>query len=477
MSGRDRPVWRGLALAAPLLAGFMASAAAQDADPALVEKGRYIAIAADCAACHTNPDGGQPFAGGYSITSPLGVIVATNITPSRTSGIGAYTEAQFARAIRNGVRADGAHLYPAMPYTSYAQITDEDVHALYAFFMHGVAPVDGQIAATRLPFPFDIRLMMLGWNFLFLDDARFTPDPSRGAEWNRGKYLADTLEHCGACHTPRNFLMAEIASRAYGGASLGSWFAPNITADPASGVGGWSDEQLAHYLATGRAAGSSQAAGPMAEAVTNSLQHLTPEDIRAIVTYIRSVPPIHDAGDAKTGESYGQPAVLEAALRGALPANTQSVPNTGESLFSAYCASCHQPSGAGTPDHGYPALMHNTATGGPHPDNLVAAILFGVDRKVGNEHVLMPRFDEASFVQSLSDPQVSAIAGYVLKQFGNPAALVTPAQVAIVRRGGPPSPLLKLAPLALPALVLAGLAVLALILWLLSRRRRGPGLA
>jgi mono/diheme cytochrome c family protein len=197
----------------------------------LIEQGRYLAVAGDCMACYTKPEDGKPFAGGYGIASPLGTIFSTNITPSKTAGIGNYTEAQFARALQQGVRADGGQLYPAMPYTSYAGMTDVDVHALYTYFMHGVAPVDEMPPRTKLPFPFNIRLSMVAWNLLFLDDRRFVPDTTKSPEWNRGAYLSVVMERCDACHTPRNLLMAKIRGKAFAGAPIGSWYAPNITSD------------------------------------------------------------------------------------------------------------------------------------------------------------------------------------------------------------------------------------------------------
>ena len=200
--------------------GTFAQTLTDFANPDLIRRGEYLAIAGDCVACHTAP-GGKPFAGGLPLPTPIGAIIATNITPSKTAGIGNYTLAQFTDAMRKGVRADGAHLYPAMPYTAYAKVTDDDLIALYAYFMQAVAPVDAAPPDTSLPFPFNIRLLMLAWNTLFLDRDVFHADPARSADWNRGAYLARGLAHCGTCHTPRNLLMAEGASREMGGGEVG----------------------------------------------------------------------------------------------------------------------------------------------------------------------------------------------------------------------------------------------------------------
>ena len=453
----------------------IARAQTANADQAgVIERGRYLAVTGDCTACHTMPGGGKPFAGGYDIMSPMGAIVATNITPSKVAGIGGYTEAQFARALRQGIRADGTHLYPAMPYTSYARMTDADVHELYVYFMNGVAPVDETPAQTKLPFPFNIRLLMIGWNMLFLDDRPFTLDTARSAAWNRGAYLTNVMEHCGSCHTPRNLLMAEISGKAYAGGPVGTWYAPNITSDPVSGIGGWSDSELIQYLRTGVAHGKGQAAGGMAEAVRESLQFLTRDDLTAIATYLKSIPPLRDSGDTQPAYTYGQPANFEPGLRGKAKQNSGAPIEGGEPLFSGYCARCHQPTGSGTPNQSYPALFHNTATGGNNADNMISAILFGVDRDVGGDHVFMPRFDEISFVQSLSDEQIARIGTFVARQFGNPNLHVTAADVARVRAGGPTSPLALLANYAVPALVVFAAAMIALVTLILRRQRRQP---
>jgi fructose 5-dehydrogenase cytochrome subunit len=437
-----------------------------------VERGRYLATAADCMACHTKPDGGKPFAGGYGIASPLGAIYSTNITPSESAGIGRYTEAQFASAVRDGIGGDGTHLYPAMPYASYSGITDEDIHALYAYFKHGVAPVDEVGPQTRLPFPFNLRFGLAGWNLLFLDGKRFKPDPAKSEQLNRGAYLTEALGHCGECHTPRNLFMAQARSRAYAGAPLGSWSTPNITSDPISGIGGWEVEDLVQYLKTGHAAGKGQAAGGMAEAVQNSLQFLPQADLEAIAAFLKATPPIRDANQVSASYAVGKPAYFEARLRGATGPNERGPLTSGEALYSGYCASCHQPSGAGSSTQSYPSLFHNTATGSGRASNLISAILFGVDRQVGDQHVLMPRFDATSFVDPLSDQQIALIANYVLEQFGNPGVKVMAADVAIARMGGPS---LSVPPSVLLALAAAGIALVVALAWWGRRRLQTAG--
>ncbi|KER70154.1 cytochrome C [Burkholderia cepacia] len=485
---RHRRARRGTGYRAAIAAGLFAlvgsaSAFAQDApagpastsaDAALIEKGHQLAIAADCMACHTALDGGKPFAGGYGIASPMGQIYSSNITPSKTAGIGNYTEAQFASALREGVRADGAHLYPAMPYTSYSGLSDDDVHALYSYFMHAVKPVDEPAPATNLPFPFGMRMAMAGWNMLFLTNKRFEADPAHDAQWNRGAYLTNVLAHCSACHTPRNVLMAEDFGRNLGGAQLGAWYAPNITSDPVSGIGAWTDAELVSYLKTGRAPGKNQAAGPMAEAVQNSLQYLSDADLKSIVSYLRSTKPIRDDRESVPAFAHGQAVSSEATLRGASALNANGTLTTGAALFSGYCASCHQANGKGSPSQAYPSLSNNTATGSRNPSNLIAAILYGVDREVGGEHVLMPSFGEDSYVQPLKDDQIAAISNYVLAQYGNPDVTVTADDVAVVRSGGPVPLLVRVRPLMLPgAVVVVLIALLGVAFWW-RRRQRTP---
>ncbi|ARP81766.1 cytochrome C [Bordetella genomosp. 8] len=448
------------AVAGAASAVFAAGPAATAPDETtLVQRGAYLATAADCVACHTAA-GGKPYAGGNPIASPVGTIWSTNITPSKTAGIGNYTEEQFARALRAGVRADGANLYPAMPYTSYTKISDEDVHALYAFFMKGVAPVDAAVPETKLPFPFDIRASMKGWNLLFNSDRRFEPVAGKSEQWLRGAYLTEALAHCATCHTPRNALMAEDDSRAFGGASLGNWYAPNISGDPVHGIGGWSQEDLVAYLKTGHAPGHALVAGPMAEVVDHSLSKLSDADLNAIAVYVRSAAPVATGSADKPAYAYGVPAKDEATIRGASMGQT-----TGATLYSGNCASCHQASGTGAEQGGPPSLLHVSAVGRDDPGNLVMAILDGVYRSSGSAPRRMP-----AFAHELSDQDVAMLATYVRQTFGNPAApAVTAAQVQTLRAPSQPGPIVSEARIGVGV---AAVVLLLLLGWLLARRRR-----
>jgi len=461
-----------LGLLSAVLGGFAGLASAQDSQLDLIAKGKSVATAADCQACHTNAEGGKAFAGDYPIQSPMGTIFTTNITPSKKYGIGNYTEEQFSRAVRDGVRPDGENLYPAMPYTSYSHMSDDDIKAMYAYFQHGVEPVEAPTKITALPFPFNMRIAMAGWNMLYLDSSAFKPDPSKSDEWNRGAYLVNGAGHCDTCHTPRNLMMGEVTSKPLAGGMVGPWYAPNISADPVSGIGNWTQAQLVEYMKTGRTLGKNQAAGPMAEAVQNSLQYLPESDLNAIAFYLKNSTPVRDPADKQAADSFGPKQVnVENGLRGAHPYNANNTIIGGAALFSGYCASCHQPDGGGSKNQAYPSLFNNTATGLTNASNLISAILYGVDRKVGDQHVLMPKFGEGSYVGQLTDAQIADISNYVLTNYGNPDIQVTEHDVAVLRGGGPVTLLAKLQPFMAPAMVIGVVVILLLIFWLVRRRK------
>ena len=475
-----RVMSRALAIAAcaaaPVLLALSAPAAvAADTYPAdLVERGRYLATASDCIACHTAHHG-KPMAGGLVMGSPVGNIVSTNITPSKEFGIGSYTEQQFADAVRKGVRADGSNLYPAMPYVSYAVMTNEDVHALYAYFMQGVEPVDQTTAETRLPFPMNFRPLMKGWNFLFLKDEPHQNDPAQSPEWNRGRYLVNGPAHCSTCHTPRGIAMQERLDLNLAGAQVGPWYAPNITPDKVSGIGSWTHDELVTYLKTGRVASKAQAAGSMAEAIQYSFSQLTDEDLKAIATYTMSVPAVRDAGhadDRKNRFEQGSAGHDLPGFRGRPYADGMKGEHVGAQLFSANCASCHGASGQGTRDGYYPSLFKNSVTAG-HASNLLATILYGVDRKTAEGHVFMPPFgSQPNAMNALSNEEIAHLANYVFTQHGHTDKAVTAADVQVIRDGGPQSHLVTMARVGM---AVAALVVVALLAWLLRRRNRARG--
>src|ERR1700677_1289990 len=258
------------------------------AKASLVERGAYLARAADCMVCHTM-QGGKEYAGGLGFKLPFGMLYSTNITPDKETGIGNYTDRDFLNVVHRGIRRDGARLYPAMPFTSYTYISDADALAIKAY-LFSLPPVRAVASDNTLMFPFNQRWAMNFWSVLFNPDTRFEPDASKSAEWNRGAYLAEALAHCGECHTPRNLAFALNNRRKFAGALTAGWRAFNITSDRGSGVGAWSDDELFAFLSTGHASGRGTAAGPMGEAVDESFSALSPADVHALVVYVRSVP-------------------------------------------------------------------------------------------------------------------------------------------------------------------------------------------
>ena len=253
----------------------------------LVARGEYLTRAADCAACHTAP-GGKPFAGGLAFKLPMiGTIYSTNITPDPETGIGAWSDEEFLRALHQGIGKTGKHLYPAFPYTSYALLTDSDVLAIKAY-LFSLKPIHYAHPRDDVAFPFNQRYLMMFWNILFKPAHRFQPNADQPADWNRGAYLVEALGHCGDCHTPRNILFGLNNHRKFAGAVIQGWKAYNITSDHDWGIGAWSDEQLQGYFSRGHADGRSTAGGPMAEVIDNSLQFLTAPDIAAMVTYLKT---------------------------------------------------------------------------------------------------------------------------------------------------------------------------------------------
>jgi fructose 5-dehydrogenase cytochrome subunit len=456
------------------VAGIACTAHSHAGEPdQLTQRGEYLAKAADCGACHTAP-GGKAFAGGLAISSPVGTIYSTNITPSVQFGIGRYTEEQFGRAVRRGIRSDGANLYPAMPYTSYSIFTDADVKALFHYFTHAVAAVDVAGPTTNLPFPMNIRASMMGWNLLFLNIKPFQPDSQQSAAWNRGRYLVEGAAHCSACHTPRGFLMQEESSRALAGGQVGPWYAPNITSDVDSGIGSWNLDELVQYLRTGDARGKAQAAGSMGEAVEHSFQFLTEADLNAMATFVHTVPAVHDPADQTSRFTFGSASTDLGVLRGRTGIRNDSGDPTGGELFQANCASCHAPLGQGSKDGYYPSLFSNSVLGSRNPNNLIAAILNGVNRTTSQGQAYMPGFAGGPHdLAALSDQEVVLLGNYLLERYGRPGIGLTAQQVAEVRRGGPSSSLVTLARVGV-ATAAAAAALIVVFLIIRARKRNTP---
>src|SRR3984893_14804219 len=362
--------------------------------PEVVAKGEVLAAGGYCAECHT-AKGGQTFAGGYGMGTPFGVLYSTNITPDPETGIGRWSEAAFARAMHEGVARDGSHLFPGFPYDHFTKLSDDDVRALYAYFMTRPS-VRSPALANTIPFPFGIRAFQAGWKFLFFRSGRFVPVPGKSDEWNRGAYLALGLSHCGACHTPRNLLGAEKANDAYAGAVVDNWIAPPLTAaNPAPAP--WTREELYDYLRKGVSVLHGTAAGPMSP-VVHGLAALPESDVQAIATYFADI----DHADDRLASA--DPAVVRAMSYA--PLGTGQEFDADARLYLAACASCHYHSGH-APLAVRPDLALNSALSLPDPTNLIQVVLRGVGAEEGTPGVVMPNF------AALSDADLARIAAYL----------------------------------------------------------------
>lgn len=365
----------------------------------LVERGRLVAAAGYCTACHT-PSGGAPLAGGLGFASQYGTLYSTNITPDPQHGIGVWSETAFVRAMREGVARDGSHLFPAFPYTHFALASDEDLHALYAWVMTQ-PPVASDPPSNTVRFPFNVRALQAGWKLLFFRGGRFVPEPGKSEAWNRGAYLAEGLSHCGACHTPRNAVAAEKGGAdRYAGAMVEGWYAPPLTDANPSPVA-WTREAMAEFLGRGGTALHGIAAGPMSETVHGGLDQLPDSDREAIGTYFA------DLAGSKARDS-GEPQIVATALQRSATGTAGRGDDPGAELYRATCAYCHYNRGEAALQR--PELALNSALTAPDPDNLVQVILHGVSVKDGLPGLMMP-----PYANTLSDHDIAQLAAWLRK--------------------------------------------------------------
>jgi mono/diheme cytochrome c family protein len=382
----------------------------------LVTRGEYLARAADCMVCHTAP-GGTPYAGGLAFRLAFGTLYSTNITPDKETGIGSYSDAQFLAALHRGVRADGARLYPAMPYTSYSYMSDADALAIKAY-LFSLVPVRAPPKADSLSFPFNQRWLLGIWAALFNPDRRFQPNAARSPEWNRGAYLSEALAHCGECHTPRNLAFALNNREKFAGAVTAGWRAYNITPDPITGVGDWHDAVLT-YLSRGRADGHGTASGPMGEAVDHSLSRLAPEDVRSVVTYLASVPAV---------KSPDLPAILTTPADASHRVGAAGPDGSGKQVFEGACVSCHDWSGVSALTS-FATLTGARAVNDPSARNIAQIVISGTSRETADGFVSMPAFGN-----TYSDEEIAAVANYVSARFGTKGSSLNAHDVAGFRR-------------------------------------------
>jgi mono/diheme cytochrome c family protein len=411
-----------------LLLAFAATAARADNLPAPPETpGEYVARAGDCVACHSVP-GGKAFAGGLKMGSPLGAIFSTNITPDPETGIGNYTLEDFDRAVRQGIAKDGHRLYPAMPYPSYAKLTDEDVKALYGFFMKEVPAVHQANKPSEIPLLLGFRWPLALWDIVFTSGGSYVAKPEHDAVWNRGAYLVQGLGHCGACHTPRGIAFQEKAlddsnATYLSGALLDAWLAANLRGDQRTGLGQWSEADLAEFLKTGHNRDGT-AFGSMIDVVNNSTPYLSDADIHAIAVYLKSLPA---SGDQ---QAYAYDDATTTALRG----GHATAP--GAATYATRCASCHGLDAKGFAPY-LPPLAGNPTVLGGDPSSLINLVLNGSTPLVvkgAPDAYRMPQFR-----LQLSDQEIADVVTFIRGGWGNRASPVTAAQVADLRKSTDPT--------------------------------------
>lgn len=392
----------------------------------LIQRGAYLARAGDCIACHVAKDG-QPFAGGLGIASPVGMIYTSNITPDKETGIGNYTLQDFDNALRYGVRQNGDSMYPAMPFPSFAKTSDEDVQALYAYFMHGVQPVSAASRGTDIVWPLSMRWPLAAWRMVFAPEAKpFTPAAGQDAMTARGAYLVQGLGHCGTCHTPRNGLT--LAERAYSDQSplylsgsatpIDGWVAISLRGDHRDGLGSMTEEELFELLKTGRNSHSAVFGG-MADVVNDSLQYLSDDDLRAIAHYLKTLP---------AANSNDQPFVYDDKTAQALFSG--DVSQRGAQVFVDNCAACHRTTGKGY-EQTFPALAGNPVVQGADPSSLINIVLKGATLE-GTQGA-PTSYTMPAFAWRLSDQEVADVLTFIRSSWGNQAAAVDAAEVGKYR--------------------------------------------
>ena len=412
-------------------------------------RGEYVMRAADCVACHT-ADGGTPLAGGRAIASPLGIIRTANITPDKETGIGSWTLDQFRAALRDGLSADGRHLYPAMPYENFRLMSEGDIRALYEHLMNEVAPVSHRVEDTRLAFPFNLRFGLRAWNWLALrGEANFRPAGASALQ-DRGQYLIEGPGHCAACHSPRTRFMAQDGTRLgetgfLAGGFVDGWDVPPLRG-PESASSKWSHEEISRYLATGRNAHST-ANGAMALAIEHSLQYLKDADVYAMAAFLKGSDGVKGSGDgidgdqpqalagapaAPPGPRVLAPAPADAAGAATAKLLTAASPDLplGARLYLDNCAACHFVTGKGAPEI-FPELQANSLVVAPEAGPLIGVILHGAQTP---STALRPmRLTMQGYAERLTDDEVAQLATFVRSAWGNQAAAVSATDVARLR--------------------------------------------
>jgi len=413
----------GMARAAPPSAPASVLPATSPASAEQIERGRYLARIANCAACHT-AEGGAPMAGGLALRTDVGDVYSTNITPDPDSGIGRYTFDEFDRAVRRGVARDGKRLYPAMPYVSYSRMTRDDVAAIYAWMRSEVKPVRQANRETVLRWPYRMRWLLVPWNWLNLDDGAMRTDAARDPVWNRGAYLVKAVAHCGSCHTPRGMLYGEKAgderSRHFlSGATVEGWSATNLTGDVLTGLGAWSQADIVEYLHTGRNAHATSF-GPMSTVIAASTQYLSAGDLVAVATYLKSIP-------GARGET--QPYRHDPATATRLAQGRFDTP--GARQYATYCMPCHNADGKGFA-RVFPPLAGNPTVVDPNPASLINLLLDGA--VTARVNTAPSDYHMPGYGWTMEDQELANLLTFIRGGWGNRAAPVSPEAVAARRQ-------------------------------------------
>lgn len=413
--------------------GLAGGAAAQPPDRATLEKGRYLAAASDCAACHSIHEKPE-YSGGVSFSLPMGKIYSTNITPDPEHGIGRYTESQFGRALREGIRQDGATLYPAMPFPSYARLTDSDIHALFVYFREGVQAAPVSPPKNGIPWPLSIRWPLTFWRWVFAPapqkaitrTAREFTDPRLA----RGAYLVEGPAHCGACHSPRAVTMQEKALTSSdgslylaGGAMVDGWTPPSLRQEDRTGLGRWSEEDIVSFLKTGRASTGS-VFGSMTSAVLHGTQKLTRDDLHAIAHYLKSLQP---ADRTQTPWTYDP--TITAQLHKA------DLSSRGARIYVDRCAACHRTDGKGYPAV-FPPLAGNPVMMQTDPVSLIHIVQDGATLPAMT--AAPSSFTMPAFNHKLTDQQIADVVTFIRHAWGNNASPVSAEDVKRLSQSMPP---------------------------------------
>jgi mono/diheme cytochrome c family protein len=428
---RSRTILIGVAILVVVVAGAIAALVLHDPQPQLdaslvartpnVDNGAYVALLADCAACHTTA-GGKPFAGGEPFSTPVGTVYSTNITPDHRTGIGDYELKDFIRLMRFGIARDGRYVYPAMPYTAYAHATDMDLQDLLAFLRERVAPVEQTNKPGSATWPLNMRWPVALWNAAFHDSRTFASEPSQNAAWNRGAYLVQGFGHCGTCHTPRGIFFQErdATNLFLSGSTLDNSSPINLRGNEADGLARWRQDDIAEVLKSGRTA-LSAVHGPMTLVVADSMQFTTDDDASAIATYLKSLSPAPEVGRATFRAS-------EDTYRSIMSGDRNDV---GARIYMDSCAACHRLDGQGY-GHTFPRLARNASVLTTNTDSLITIILGG--SRLPSTAPAPSALAMPPFAWRYNDGEIALLATFVRTSWGNGGSAVTTAEVAAMRK-------------------------------------------